>query len=487
MQRFSAELKIGLFTVLAACLFAVFMLKTRDAPFGPGGSYSVFTTVPSAEGIQLGSIVSMAGVQVGRVGTIVLTPSGDARVELQLRSTFQLPKDSVATVKSMGMLGDRTIHLLPGPPSGAYVQPGDTIPYAEPKGDLDTLTRQMGTIAEDIKAVTSDLRVVSDAIKTIVTEGDMKASVQRVLNNLEDFTSSINTLGRANQDELSEIVSNFRSVSETLKGLMGTSQNVLETSGRQVSDQIVALQQATARLNDVLVRIDRIAASVERGEGTVGALLNERTTVDALNATIDGANQILDRINRFRTRVTYRGDYYAFGGPFADSAIAGSMKSTLDITFAGRSDYYYVLGLVSDPAYDSFERWVASGDDPSNVTRTRVYTDDYQLTFQFARRWRNLALRLGVRENHGGVGADYFFAKDRLALSLDLFDFSTAKAYPNLEARFRYDFYNHLYVSAGFDDMLNRIHGGGVNLFVGGGFTFEDDDLKYLLAFVPFP
>ncbi len=487
MHRFSSEMKIGLFTVVAAILFTVFWLKTRDAPFGPGGSYSIYTTVPSAEGIQLGSIVSMAGVQVGRVGTIALTPDGKARIELQLNSSFRLPKGSLCTVKSMGILGDRTIHLLPGPSTGEYIQPGESIPFGEPKGDLDTLTKQMSSIAEDIKAVSSDLRVVSESIKNVVAEGDMKASVQRVLKNLEDFTSSINTLGKANQDELSEIVSNFRAVSETLKGLMGTSQNVLESSGQQVSDQIAALQQATARLNDVLGRIDRIAASVERGEGTVGALLHERTTVDALNATIEGANEILGRVNRFRTRVTYRGDYYAFGGRLGDASVAGGMKNTLDITLAGRSDYYYILGLVSDPVFDSYERWVVSGDDPTNITRTRVYTDAYQWTFQFARRWRNLALRLGVRENHGGIGADYFFAKDRFALSLDLFDFSSPERYPNLEARFRYDFYNHLYFSMGLDDMLNRVSAGGVNLYLGGGFTFRDDDLKYLLTIVPFP
>ncbi len=487
MQRFSSEMKIGLFTVAAAILFTVFWLKTRDAPFGPGGSYSIYTTVPSAEGIQLGSVVSMAGVQVGRVGTIALTPEGKARIELQLNRSFKLPKGSLCTVKSMGILGDRTIHLLPGPSTDEFVQPGETIPYGEPKGELDTLTRQMSDIADDIKAVSADLRVVSASIRKMVTAGDMKASVERVLNNLEDFTSSINTLGKANQDELSEIITNFRAVSETLKGLMGTSQNVLETSGQQVNEQIAALQHATARLNEVLARIDRIAASIERGEGTVGALLHERTTIDALNATIEGANEILGRINRFRTQVTYRGDYFPFGGPFGDPAVAGGMKNTLDITFAGRSDYYYILGLVSDPVYDSYERWVASVDDPTQVTRTRIYTDGYQYTFQFGRRWNNLALRLGVRENHGGVGADYFLARDRLALSLDLYDFSSPERYPNLEARFRYGFYNHLYLSMGFDDILNRVPAGGVNLFLGGGFTFRDDDLKYLLTVLPLP
>ena len=84
------------------------------------------------------------------------------------------------------------------------------------------------------------------------------------------------------------------------------------------------------------------------------------------------------------------------------------------------------------------------------------------------------------------VGDDYFLWKDRVTLTADLYDFGTAQL-PNLEMRAGARVYNHIYLSAGLDDVLNRGLDGGVNLFLGAGLTFQDDDLKYLLSYLPTP
>ena len=85
------------------------------------------------------------------------------------------------------------------------------------------------------------------------------------------------------------------------------------------------------------------------------------------------------------------------------------MKNTVGIKLASRKDYYYLVELVSNPVMDfslnTIETYDAAGNQ-TGIRRQRVYSDAYQFSFQFARRWHDLALRIGIKENHGAVGAD---------------------------------------------------------------------------------
>jgi len=76
------------------------------------------------------------------------------------------------------------------------------------------------------------------------------------------------------------------------------------------------------------------------------------------------------------------------------------------------------------------------------------------------------------------VGADYHLFRDRVKLSLDAWDFNREPT-PRLKASASYDFFKHLFLVGGGDDLANKDRR---SVFVGGGIKFEDDDLKYLLT-----
>ncbi len=490
---FSSELEVGLFTLVGLAMLVFFLLSTRDAPFGPGASYNVYTVFPSAEGIQFGSMVQMAGVRVGRVGEITLTPDGKAQVILELNKEVRLPSDSKATVKTMGILGDRVVHLLPGT-ADAIIPPGGMVPYVPAGGDLDQLTQQAGDVTTEVKAIAEDIKAVTERLKLSTESGqgvlpvglsdEQTRQITALLQGLNTFVARADRMVGGNDRRLAEIMANLVEVSRSLKTVVDANEKSLEGAGDQVKGQLDALQQATTRVNEALAGVNQIIGKVERGEGTVGKLLTDTSTVDTLNETISGANELLERVNRFETEVTYRGQFYALG----EEAVVGGTKNTLAVTLRSRPDYYYTLELVSDPKLDStLEVREISNNDNTVITRQeRIFTDAWQFSVQFARRWHDLALRLGVKENHGGVGADYFLFRNRAALSLDLYDFSS-RPLPNLELRARVGVYNRIYLAAGVDDLLNSSSDGSVNLYVGGGFSFTDPDLKYLLSFIPLP
>jgi len=485
---FSSEFKVGVITLVAVGIFAYFVMHSRDAPFGLGDGYSVFVNVPSAEGLTFGSAVQMAGVKVGRVGKIGLAGKGIARIELQLDGLVDVPADTQATVKTMGVLGDRTVHLLPGE-ADTKITPGADMGYLDSPGDIERVAAQVSKLAEnfdevaqDIKKITDDIKVVTGKLRGTLIDGELIESIKSTLENAQKFSATLTRLGVSSEEDYGKIVENIRAMSATLREMADNSKQLIEGSGTEISKQLSGLQEATVRLNAVLASVNSLVEGVGRGEGTVGKLFTDSTTVDELNDAIAQINDVMDSVGRFQTTVNYRGDFYAIGDPL----VAYSMKNTLGLTLASRPDYYYLIELVSDPVPDSSLRGLGTDVDYSEAAGYRLFSDAYQISFQFARRYRDLILRLGLKENHGGVGADYLWNEDKVAVSLDLYDFST-RDMPNLELRARYGFYNHLYLSAGLDDVLNRGAQGSVNLYVGGGFSFQDDDLKYLLTFLPTP
>jgi phospholipid/cholesterol/gamma-HCH transport system substrate-binding protein len=105
-----------------------------------------------------------------------------------------------------------------------------------------------------------------------------------------------------------------------------------------------------------------------------------------------------------------------------------------------------------------------------------------KFSVEYFRRFGDLGLRGGLMENSFGVGADYFLDTPGLQLSLDFWDFSsddplTKNVHAKATARLR--FLKYLYVQGGYDNPFNRDLDTG---FVGGGLTFDDDDLKYLIG-----
>jgi phospholipid/cholesterol/gamma-HCH transport system substrate-binding protein len=86
-------------------------------------------------------------------------------------------------------------------------------------------------------------------------------------------------------------------------------------------------------------------------------------------------------------------------------------------------------------------------------------------------------------ESTGGVRADYGVLDRKLLFSLEAFDFSRERDLdPHLRVSTTWRFHPNLYLMGGYDDFLAEEY---ESFFVGGGVTWSDDDLKYLLGSLP--
>lgn len=103
-------------------------------------TYQVYADFDSTSGLKSGASVEIAGVEVGRVGRIVLDPKSgsQAQVYLLIRNGIRLQDDVIASVRTRGIIGDKFILLKPGG-SEKILAPGARIRETESALDLEEL------------------------------------------------------------------------------------------------------------------------------------------------------------------------------------------------------------------------------------------------------------------------------------------------------------------------------------------------------------
>ena len=125
------HLIVGLF-VLAGIAAVLYLALKVGGPAGKAGGYSLRARFTDVGGLNPGSPVMISGVKVGTVGEISLNYDDfSAEIELNLPDGVQLEDDTIASIRSRGLLGENHVTLQPGG-SGIPLKPGDIIIDTEP-------------------------------------------------------------------------------------------------------------------------------------------------------------------------------------------------------------------------------------------------------------------------------------------------------------------------------------------------------------------
>jgi len=137
MERARVNIAVGVFVVLGILALGYLSIKLGRVSFLGGGGYLVAADFPSVGGLKNGASVEIAGVEVGRVESIGLNDY-QARVVLRLNSSVQLQEDSIASIKTKGLIGEKFIRISPGA-SEKLIKPNGRIREVEAPVDLEEL------------------------------------------------------------------------------------------------------------------------------------------------------------------------------------------------------------------------------------------------------------------------------------------------------------------------------------------------------------
>jgi len=293
------------------------------------GRYHLKTRFPNAGGLQSGSVVRLAGVNVGAVDDVLLD---GAVVEVVMRIrpdvASMITDRSIAQVGSVSLLGEGAVDITAsreGTPLSdwSYIRsaktPGQIADVAENatqtlaqatafiedlrsgKGTIgrlvteDKLYVQLNAVVKSTDEVIRSIKQAKGPAGTLLNNQAAAKNLERALANLDQVTSNLaagkGTLGTLLNDDalaksLTSTTDNLRAVSAGLKNGEGT-------VGKLLTDN--ALYN---RLDSVVQRLDTVVTALNKGEGTAGKLLQDKQLYDNMNGAVTELRGLLAEIKK---------------------------------------------------------------------------------------------------------------------------------------------------------------------------------------------
>ena len=266
------QLRVGALILAGLGISAAAILTLGQSTNLFAARYRLVSFLPSASGLVQGGQVTVAGQLAGVIDEIEFLPV-DADTTRNLRIVVALDKalsnqirrDSRAKIKTLGLLGDKVLDIVPGTPAHPPLQEGDTLLVA-PAVDYEALLAQASDVMGDVVFVTKDLRRVTAQI------ADGEGTLGQLLTNRELYDQLNSTLARAST-------------------LMARLQNPNGSFGRMIDDP--ALYSNSVR---VLASLDSTLSAINSEDGTLGRLMRDDSLYVSLVGTVEGANVMLRQL-----------------------------------------------------------------------------------------------------------------------------------------------------------------------------------------------
>jgi phospholipid/cholesterol/gamma-HCH transport system substrate-binding protein len=137
MNRLNIETAVGMFVLLGIVCLAWLSIKLGKLEIVGGDYVPVHAEFASVSGLKKGVSVEIAGVDVGKVESITLD-NYSADVLMKIRTGIKLPEDTIASIRTRGLIGDKYVSLSPGA-SDRMIPPNGKIRDTESAVDIEQL------------------------------------------------------------------------------------------------------------------------------------------------------------------------------------------------------------------------------------------------------------------------------------------------------------------------------------------------------------
>ncbi|MEP2935392.1 MAG: MlaD family protein [Gilvibacter sp.] len=285
-MKLSREVRTGILAIAAIVLF-IFgynYLKGSDL-FNPGRTF--YAKYEHVGGLAPSAPVSINGLDVGKVSSINFDSRGDLIVTMSVSTDLKFSKISTAKIFSGGLIGGRSIAILPDYSTNDYAKSGDTLKSEVEKEIMDAVSDRLIPIEEKVNATLTQLDTLMLGINSILDDESQENLKQTIRNlnatsgSFKSTASQLNTLMSNNADNLDRTFSNLDKTAENFATLSDSLAKI--EIGGIVSD-----------LEDTMAKFNGIIAAMEAGEGSVGKLLKDDELYDNLSGASSQLEQLLE-------------------------------------------------------------------------------------------------------------------------------------------------------------------------------------------------
>lgn len=323
MDESRLELKVGALTAVALVLAVGLVLAL--ARLSGGSQFTFHADFAYAGGLPSGAVVKIAGVKVGRVKNVEFRPTArDAdgtlipvrlTIEVDREAAVALRADAVATVGTLGALGETYLEVIPGR-SSAPLKERDAVRGLDPprldvllsrlfsvlegatndeafrsflvevaelagtinsvltenRDDMKNLFRNLAAVLDDGRLAVKDIRVAAKSASALLANPELGATVH-----------DLSVASKAAREQLPPLLADARALVASLEKAAGA---LTPEDIAKVKSTLARVDALAANLQKVSVNAETLIAGIQKGEGTAGKLVKDPMVYDDLRALL---------------------------------------------------------------------------------------------------------------------------------------------------------------------------------------------------------
>ncbi|NER11561.1 phospholipid/cholesterol/gamma-HCH transport system substrate-binding protein [Muriicola jejuensis] len=282
-MKLSREIKTGIIVIGGILLFILGFSYLKSSPLFDDSKifYAVYDNVG---GLQTGTQVSINGFSVGKVNDIQFKDnSGKLVVTFSVASSFEFSKNSKAELYDTGIIGGKGIQIIPVFDDAPLARSGDTLVTSTRPGLTELVQQKLTPLQLKVEGAVSNADTLLMNFNDVLddqTKKNLRESIRGLTAVLESFQQSAGTLNEMLNKNKMHIDSSMGNIDR------------LTSNFAKVSDSLVAanLGETVRNLEATMKNLNGILSKIEKGEGTMGKLMQD----EALYNNLTEASRELD-------------------------------------------------------------------------------------------------------------------------------------------------------------------------------------------------
>jgi len=283
----SNEAKIGIAVFLAVIILIGGIIFLKGIDFR-SKEYRLTLFYGNVNGLAEGSPITIAGLNIGKVQDMRLAGNVIA-VGVTIDNKVNISKDSKAFIKSSSLMGGKQIAIIPGV-SPEILKDGDILTGAY-EADLTELTSTLSPISTNVLGILERVNTTFD--------DPTRRNIQSILLELNRAAKDLQLVIQQQGGHLDHAVGNFTTFSEDMSRFAKRLDTIAVDQKGNLNDGIKSIrvtaktmEEASNRFKDASASIDNVFKKLERGDGTIGKLMNDERLYNHLDSLILSLNEL---------------------------------------------------------------------------------------------------------------------------------------------------------------------------------------------------
>ena len=288
-MKYTKEVKTGILAVVAILIliFGYYFLKGQNLLDSSRTFHAIYADV---EGLSTSSPVTINGHRVGQVTKIdFLDQTGLLVVTFTVDSDFQFSRNSLAQIYGGGIIGGKSLGIVPEYEMDQNARTGDTLPSDIEEGIMELVNERLTPLQIKVERAI----VSADSLITAFNQVLNPETRNNIAATFEDLAETVRSLKETSQSLGGIVQGNSDKLTNTFTNLEETSDNF-----NKFSDSLaqVNLSGMSRDIEKVIADFEKISSNLSNGQGTAGKLLNDNTVYENLDRATKQMEELLQDI-----------------------------------------------------------------------------------------------------------------------------------------------------------------------------------------------